>query len=723
MPPARRSRSRCRCARMRRHLWTGSFAVRGTPLARHVGEVVLEVVYDYGGVEPGRRDPAAYVQPDDDPPARFTAHRREELVAGSLFVHVGIDVVRAGDYVIRRQRLRRRGPPHRVPALEGRRCRRAPARSRSRSTAASPTSSTPRRRSRSPTCAGIASCSAMAPDRELMADAAGAVYHSRLSTATSSDEGRVLGSGQASAGRAAAGGRAPRHQDDPANHASARRSTPAGSRRCSVAHSRRHVRCGAALVPVPRRGAGLVSAPEATVQRRPSDPRTAAIGAGVMTRLAWRYAAVVLVAACGAVDGSPPDAAPSDAAPGVEVCTPSTAGAVPRDDNGDGAIDEGCAWHVGSPHALEPTAGAPGTESVDRGQLDQPRRPAPVPGRDHRRRRAVPHRGRLAQRPRPAVRRSGAAGGAALGNYSVGGFTLSSDELEATSSRRPRAGRRQQGHLPDDRAPRRPASSARSSASPSCRPTPTTSARTCARRRDAVSPAAAVLPGASARGRAVRRRRAARGLPDGDVNAPSLVVDGRTIVYYHRSRQRTVPHVPRRARATRRQRTFGDPVEHRLAEPSGPRPAVHPVLSEATRELFYSDQQPPGAPSHDAVWRDPDLPRRWVRARTDPCAGVRGPDGLHCYTKLASTQSWSAAETLCTQNGSAHLATISSQAEQDRCGAASAARACGSACLPTTAARFAECNSAASAAPVLPCAFGWRGEAWTFSPRFSSGGR
>jgi hypothetical protein len=81
------------------HLWTGSFAVRGTPLARHVGEVVLEVVYDYGGVEPGVATLQTYVQPDDDPPARFTAHRREELVAGSIFVHVGIDVIRAGDYV------------------------------------------------------------------------------------------------------------------------------------------------------------------------------------------------------------------------------------------------------------------------------------------------------------------------------------------------------------------------------------------------------------------------------------------------------------------------------------------------------------------------------------------------------------------------------------------------------------------------------------------------
>ena len=82
------------------HLWTGEFAARGTPLARHTGEVVLEVTYDYGGVAPAIATLQAYVQPADDPPARFTGRGREELIGGSLFVFAGVDVVRAGDYVV-----------------------------------------------------------------------------------------------------------------------------------------------------------------------------------------------------------------------------------------------------------------------------------------------------------------------------------------------------------------------------------------------------------------------------------------------------------------------------------------------------------------------------------------------------------------------------------------------------------------------------------------------
>lgn len=53
----------------------------------------------------------------------------------------------------------------------------------------------------------------------------------------------------------------------------------------------------------------------------------------------------------GASDAGPGDAG-SDAGPPAEVCTPSTAGSVPTDENGDGVIDEGCPWAFGVAHPV-----------------------------------------------------------------------------------------------------------------------------------------------------------------------------------------------------------------------------------------------------------------------------------------------------------------------------------------------------------------------------------
>lgn len=51
---------------------------------------------------------------------------------------------------------------------------------------------------------------------------------------------------------------------------------------------------------------------------------------------------------------------------GVEACTSSTDGVAPRDENCDGAIDEGCAYHVGEPHWV--------TDVLARdGEIDAPR--------------------------------------------------------------------------------------------------------------------------------------------------------------------------------------------------------------------------------------------------------------------------------------------------------------------------------------------------------------
>ena len=58
-------------------------------------------------------------------------------------------------------------------------------------------------------------------------------------------------------------------------------------------------------------------------------------------------------------DGGPVDAG-TDAGPPPEVCTPSTPGAVPTDENGDGVIDEGCPWYFGEPQFVT-TFGVPVT--------------------------------------------------------------------------------------------------------------------------------------------------------------------------------------------------------------------------------------------------------------------------------------------------------------------------------------------------------------------------
>jgi hypothetical protein len=92
-------------------IWTGSFAVAGTALARHRGGVALEVAYDHGGAEPGVARFEIEVHDVRDPPAVFTGRHREEMVAGSLFLHVAVDVVRAGDYVIDANLFDGRGQP------------------------------------------------------------------------------------------------------------------------------------------------------------------------------------------------------------------------------------------------------------------------------------------------------------------------------------------------------------------------------------------------------------------------------------------------------------------------------------------------------------------------------------------------------------------------------------------------------------------------------------
>ena len=72
---------------------------------------------------------------------------------------------------------------------------------------------------------------------------------------------------------------------------------------------------------------------------------------------------------------------PADAAT-PEVCTPSAIGSTPADEDGDGAVDEGCPWHFGTPHWMPPIRRRAGGTPHGRAELGQPGRPPPVPRLD-----------------------------------------------------------------------------------------------------------------------------------------------------------------------------------------------------------------------------------------------------------------------------------------------------------------------------------------------------
>jgi hypothetical protein len=393
-----------------------------------------------------------------------------------------------------------------------------------------------------------------------------------------------------------------------------------------------------------------------------------------------------------------------------DPCTPSTAGAVPRDDNGDGAIDEGCAWHVGSPHALEPTAGAPGTDPSTEANWISPDGLrlylAATTGGGAPFRIAVASRSDRGQPfgdPVPLV-------GAALGNYSVGGITLSSDELEAIVSARPEPGTGSKDLYRMTRAAvTEPFGALERIAEVS---TDADDERPHLRSdgEELVYASGRVLMSASREGGAFAAPVALAGLP-GDSNAPYLSIDGRTMVFYHRNAGAPF-RIYRAEREDADSASFGEPVELIELEPSGQSQLVHPVLSEATRELFYSDR---GAwtPSHATVWRAEVCRDGACAPRTATCAGVRGPDGLHCYTRIVDRDTRAQSEEACRSLGG-HLVAIESQGEQEF--------------IKTTFGTepvwiggydnrdgVAECNNAGLDGTTAGCSWAWEGGArWTF---------
>jgi hypothetical protein len=81
------------------HTLVGSFAPARTPLAGFEGWVHLEVEYDFGGTQNGFSTLEVFVQPAGTEPARFTGRVREQMIDGTLWFYLEIDVRQAGAYV------------------------------------------------------------------------------------------------------------------------------------------------------------------------------------------------------------------------------------------------------------------------------------------------------------------------------------------------------------------------------------------------------------------------------------------------------------------------------------------------------------------------------------------------------------------------------------------------------------------------------------------------
>ena len=427
---------------------------------------------------------------------------------------------------------------------------------------------------------------------------------------------------------------------------------------------------------------------------------------------------------CGSVpatpDGAPGvDAAPDGpVAPTDEQCTESTAGSSPRDEDQDGKVDEGCAWHFGPQHWLAPIVAVNAWET----NVVEPT----AVSRDGKRLYLVhglganaitTHRilmATRADRSQP-FGAPAAVTGTELANYNVFGLALSEDEREGfvvaaptggptdldlyrmvrPSTTEPFGALERLAALSTDKPEERPALRADGLelvwASNQVM-------------RHALRPSTSTPFGAP---------EDLHGIQSEKVNGATLSNDGLTLFYYA-----VAPNGRFRLyQATRTDpdsATFDTPVEITDLDPTGQLEAFLPVLSESTRELFFASSQP-WSPTYYAIWRA-EICRDGACSSTPvPCAGVRSPDAMHCYTRLDAAQSHAAAETACASAGG-HLASINSQAEHDLLwsmlgneniwiGAFDDARG------------VSECNARSAHGSVAwPCAWGWTsGEPWTYA--------
>lgn len=354
-------------------------------------------------------------------------------------------------------------------------------------------------------------------------------------------------------------------------------------------------------------------------------------------------------------DASPSSDAGTDAGPPAEVCTPSTPGSSPADEDGDGAIDEGCPWHFGVPHwssMLRPATASSGVHTLSEDGLR-------LYLRGDGNALAVGTRASTnAPFGAPAFVPSLESGAQLV---AVNGATLSSDEREVIFSRN------------EELWVARRASASVPFGLPTALGVLNSTATDWAPflSRDGLE-----LFFASVRSGTYHIYRSTRPSTDSDdwsapaqvtfeptvasVNSPALTADGLTLFFND-----DAGLMRRATRSSTTETVFTEPSSVDIENTAG---SFYYYVSERTRELFFTDNAAvawspgPGRGIWRAeICRDGPCPARVVDC---PTPGVRSPDGLHCYRRHPSEVSWTDGAAACAAAGG-HLVTIHSAAEQE----------------------------------------------------------
>lgn len=378
------------------------------------------------------------------------------------------------------------------------------------------------------------------------------------------------------------------------------------------------------------------------------------------------------------IDAPPPVDAPSgvdapllDGGPPPESCTPLTTGAVPADEDLDGAIDEGCPWSFGAPHPVMPAHAPQG--AVDSGFVT-PRWVSDDGLRlyfvgadaftDPDTHYLIERAARSAEfGPRVAVD----LGTDASRFASLSLIALDADELEGTF-----VGRLTSGG--DDDVYRASRGSRTSPFGAFTRVDELSHAGAEDRftiSRDGLEAIVRVSGANIYRARRATRTAAFGALElvtgiDACNGVGALTADGRGYFCYFRPAGRSAFAISRFTRVSDTSFELEETLD--VLSPEGDAERFTPTLSERTGEIFFGM----GASSRWLVANYTLARARICRAAACPADIVecgeanarRSPDQLHCYWHVSTpTAGWSAAESACVAAG-AHLASIHNDAEE-----------------------------------------------------------